>query len=71
MNLLIQFLSFVRLNKAVFSGVMIGLGIAYWYWSNYAIYWGTYVLSSECWVNCIYGSLFGGLFGCLFHEKLN
>ncbi|MEA4918438.1 UDP-3-O-acyl-N-acetylglucosamine deacetylase [Proteiniphilum sp.] len=28
-----------------------------------------YPLSSECWVNCVYGGLFGGLLGALFPKN--
>jgi hypothetical protein len=53
----------------VVVGVISGAIIAYCYWLHFGIYWGTYPLSSECWVNCIYGCLIGGLAGCIISEK--
>ena len=47
----------------------IGALIAYFYWFYIGIYWGTYPLSSEWWVNCIYGGLYGGLLGGLIAPK--
>ncbi len=64
-----QIVSFIRINKKVLIGMFTGSIIAYLYWLNYSIYWGTYPLSSECWVNCIYGFLFGGLVGSLFQDN--
>ena len=64
-----QIVSFIRINKKVLIGMLAGATIAYLYWLNYSIYWGTYPLSSECWVNCIYGFLFGGLIGSLFQDN--
>lgn len=64
-----QIVSFIRINKKVLIGILTGAIIAYLYWLNYSIYWGTYPLSSECWVNCIYGFLFGGLIGSLFQDN--
>jgi len=64
-----QIVSFIRINKKVLIGMLTGAIIAYLYWLNYSIYWGTYPLSSECWVNCIYGFLFGGLIGSLFQDN--
>ncbi|KKB53069.1 hypothetical protein HMPREF1212_01231 [Parabacteroides sp. HGS0025] len=64
-----QIVFFIRINKKVLIGMLTGAIIAYLYWLNYSIYWGTYPLSSECWVNCIYGFLFGGLIGSLFQDN--
>lgn len=61
-------ISFLRNNKYTVLGMVIGTVAAYFYWNNIGIFWGTYPLSSECWVNCIYGALFGALIGCLFSE---
>ena len=59
----------IRLNKGTLIGMITGLIIAYLYWKEFGIYWGTYPLSSECWVNCTYGCLFGGLLGRLLFNK--
>ena len=68
-------LAFLQLNKALLIGMLVGMAAAYFYWADYAIYWGTYPLYSEWWVNCIYGALFGALGGswvaAKFSDKTN
>ncbi|SFK91080.1 hypothetical protein SAMN05216357_10867 [Porphyromonadaceae bacterium KH3CP3RA] len=59
MNLLL----FICKNRIILLSMMVGALIAYIYWFHFGIYWGTYPLSGEWWVNCIYGGLFGGLLG--------
>lgn len=61
-----KLLSFVGCNKSALLGILAGSLLAYFYWLYFGIYCETYPLSSECWKNCIYGSLLGGLIGCLF-----
>ena len=56
-------------NKWVILCMILGNVLAYFLWSNFGIYWGTYPLSSECWVNCLYGCLGGGLVGCLLSKN--
>ncbi|MDR0427485.1 MAG: hypothetical protein LBH12_02655 [Dysgonamonadaceae bacterium] len=58
-------LRFIRTNKRTLAGMVLGTILAYFYWKYFGIRWGTYPLSSECWVNCVYGSLFGGFIACL------
>lgn len=58
-----------RKNKIILLSMAAGALIAYIYWLHFAIYWGTYPLSGEWWVNCVYGSLSGGLLGALSHKK--
>ncbi len=57
------FHSFFTQNRHVLLGLFSGLVLGYAYWSCFGIYWGTYPLSSEWWVNCAFGGLFGGLVG--------
>lgn len=59
---------FVKNNKVVLLSVLAGVVVACFYWLNYGIYWGTYPLSSECWVNCIYGGLIGGFISTMFRD---
>lgn len=56
----------IKTNIAPLVGMIIGLPCGYLYWYLYGIYDGTFYLSSEWWVNCVYGLLFGGLIGSLF-----
>ena len=62
---------FMSNNKWVILCMVIGSILAYFSWSNFGIYWGSYPLSSECWVNCLYGCLVGGLVGCLLSKTKN
>lgn len=62
-------LYFIYLNCKVFLGVVLGLLLGYIYWHNFGLVWGTLPLSSEWWVNCVYGGLFGGLIGSFFSKK--
>lgn len=59
---------FILKNKYALVGMSIGLLAGYLYWYFYSCYWGTYPLSSECWVNCAYGSVFGGFFATLLKK---
>lgn len=56
---------FTTLNKTTLAGMVVGTFLGYLCWWNFGIYWGSYPLSSEWWVICIYGSLLGGLVGSL------
>lgn len=62
---LAKIIAFVTINKAPLIGMLIGTIAAYFYWLEIGIYYGSYPMSSECWVNCVYGGLFGGFIGCL------
>lgn len=57
--------AFINSNKVVLLSMLAGIIIAYFYWLNFGIYWGTYPLSSEWWVNCIYGCFIGGFISTL------
>lgn len=63
-------MQFILQNKITLLGMLAGLIIAYFYWLNYGIYWGTYPLSSECWINCVYGILVGGFLSSLLTRQI-
>ncbi|MPM77095.1 hypothetical protein SDC9_124095 [bioreactor metagenome] len=69
MHSLKKIVQFIHQNKTTLTGMFLGAVLAYIYWINWGIYYGTYPLSSECWVNCIYGNLFGGLLACLLFNN--
>lgn len=56
---------FIKQNSIILLCAIAGNIMGYYYWDTFGIYYGTLPLSSECWVNCIYGTLFGGLLGTL------
>lgn len=60
---------FLRTNQYILISIACGILLGYLYWDNYGILWGGYPLSSECWVNCVYGGLIGGLIGSIFRKK--
>jgi hypothetical protein len=60
---------FLRINYKPMAGLLAGSLVGYLHWYYFGMQWGTAPLSSECWVNCIYGSLFGGLITCLIAGK--
>jgi hypothetical protein len=62
-------LKFIHQNKNALTGMTVGSVLAFLYWWHFGIYWGVYPLSSECWVNCVYGCLFGGLVGSILSNK--
>ena len=64
-----MFLLFLRNNRTVFLGMFLGIVAGYFYWFYFAVYWGSYPLSSESWTNCIYGCLLGGFLSCLIRKK--
>lgn len=64
-------LSFLHINYKVITGFILGFVLGYLYWNSFGIGWGTYPLSSEWWVNCIYGGLAGGLIVSLFPKNKN
>lgn len=64
-----RLLYFFRLNYMTLLGMFIGLGLGFMYWWKFGMLWGVLPLSSECWVNCIYGLLFGGLIGSVLSNK--
>lgn len=53
-------IQFIRINALPLIGISIGTFLGYLHWFLWGCYWGTYSLSSECWVNCTYGALFFG-----------
>ncbi|HHV85525.1 MAG TPA: hypothetical protein GXX42_06895 [Petrimonas sp.] len=55
--------AFLKENLFALLFTVSGIIIAYIYWVNWGMYYGTLPLSSECWVNCTYGGLIGGLLG--------
>lgn len=57
------------INYKVLLGILLGGILGFVYWSSIGIVWGNYPLSSELWVNCIYGCLFGGLIGSVLSAK--
>lgn len=60
-----NFTLFISNNKFATLGMILGLTLGYLHWYHVGCYWGTYPLSSECWVNCVAGLLFGGFIGSL------
>ena len=61
--------SFIYNNKWIIFCMLIGTILAYFFWLEFGVYWGTYPLSSECWVNCLYGCLMGGMVGSFLSNK--
>jgi len=59
---------FIKENKASLTGMLIGLLAGYIYWDHIACYTGTFLLASECWVNCSLGALTGGFVVCMIQE---
>lgn len=57
---------FIKVNKAIFFAMIIGLILGYIHWFFWGCYWGTYPMSAEMWFNCTIGSLFSGFIGSLF-----
>jgi len=64
-----EILEFFTNNKIILIGILLGLAIGFIYWYYFACYWGTYPLSSECWVNCSYGAILGGFISSLIDKK--
>lgn len=62
-------LTFIVNNKIVIIGLLLGLTLGFIHWYYFACYWGTYPLSSECWVNCSYGTITGGFIASLIDNK--
>jgi hypothetical protein len=56
---------FLLVNCKSLLGVILCGTAGFLCWQLFGFQWGTYPLSSECWVNCVYGGLFGGLIGSL------
>ncbi|WP_352421682.1 hypothetical protein [Proteiniphilum sp.] len=61
---------FIRKNRRILLSMIVGALIASVYWFYFGIYWGTYPLSCEWWVNCVYGTLYGGLLGCFIAGEM-
>ncbi|MFT3993518.1 MAG: hypothetical protein QM660_04375 [Dysgonomonas sp.] len=59
---------FISLNSKILLAMLIGCILGYIYWYYLGCYWGTYPLSSECWVDCSIGALFSGFVVSLFNE---
>jgi len=49
--------------------MLAGLILGYLYWLHIGVFWGSYSLSAECWVNCLYGCLVGGFLTSIFTEE--
>lgn len=49
--------TFIHFNKTSLVAFLIGALVGYVYWYYLGCYWGTMPLSSEWWVNAIYGGL--------------
>jgi hypothetical protein len=64
-----QLLYFLFINRRSCLGMIVGGIAGLIYWQLIGFQWGSYPLSSECWVNCVYGCLFGGLIGSLVDFK--
>lgn len=62
-------LTFIVNNKVVLIGLLVGLAAGFIHWYYFACYWGTYPLSSECWVNCCYGTILGGFIATLIKKE--
>ncbi len=62
-------LYFFSINYKTLIGLVSGTIFGYFYWNLFGMEWGTYPGSSECWVNCIFGSLAGGLIGSLLSKN--
>ncbi len=61
--------TFFHINKTallIFAGGFI-LGYIYWYF--FGCYWGNYPMSSEWWVNSIYGGLLANILVEIFREQ--
>lgn len=65
---MMNFLRLIFWNYKILLCCLLGLFLGYGFWCFFNIQWGAYPLSSECWVNCVYGCLFGGLIGSLFFQ---
>ncbi|MDH6309597.1 hypothetical protein M2451_001963 [Dysgonomonas sp. PFB1-18] len=63
-------LSFISNNKAILTGMLLGLIAGYVYWYYFSCYWGTYPMSAECWVNCCYGTISGGFLASLIKKDM-
>lgn len=63
--------TFLQHNLKILTGMIIGLAIGFIHWYLWGYTWGTYPMSSECWFNCIIGSLFGGFIICLIDENIS
>ncbi|MDR1500832.1 MAG: hypothetical protein LBT43_00060 [Prevotella sp.] len=71
-NIIQTFILFIRINIIPLSGICLGALLGYLHWFYWGCYWGTYPLSSECWVNCAYGGLFVGYIVIgLFRKRSN
>lgn len=44
---------FLKQNRKVLLGMLVAVALGYIHWYYWGCYWGTYPMSSECWVNCI------------------
>lgn len=62
-------IAFISNNKIVLIGIFLGLILGYIHWYYFACYWGTYPLSSECWVNCSFGAVLGGFMTSLIERR--
>ncbi|WP_081852545.1 hypothetical protein [Prevotella sp. 10(H)] len=60
---------FLTNNGTVILGMLLGLMVGFAHWYYFGCYWGTYPLSSECWVNCSFGIIVGGFISCLLRTK--
>lgn len=53
-------IQFISINKKILVGMLIGIMLGYIHWYYWGCYWGVCPMSSECWMNCLIGTLFGG-----------
>lgn len=60
---------FLHINSKVLTGFIVGGFLGYLHWFYFGCYWGTYLLSAECWVNCSMGAIFGGFVASLFNNN--
>lgn len=63
--------TFVYSNRTALKVFLAGSVIGYIYWYYFGCYWGTYPLSSEWWVNCIYGGIVANIIMNLKRNNIN
>lgn len=60
-----QFIQAYRTSAILFAA---GFGLGYAYWYCLGCYWGSYPMSAEWWVNCIYGGIFANILADIFRH---
>lgn len=66
-----EVMTFVYSNRTALIIFLAGSVIGYIYWYYIGCYWGTYPLSSEWWVNCIYGGIVANIIMSLRRNNIN